>query len=167
MLIRSATSSDFNALRSIELASFETLRHAGAVSGAPSASSDEELQCYLDHGLLYVACDQSGAAVGYCGGYVAETFVHIGEMDVHPDSQRKGLGRKLLMTLIDQGRARKLDGATLTTDRLAPFNAPFYTSLGFQLLEREAAPPRLRKILEAEVEKGLDARRRVAMALPF
>ena len=167
MLIRPATSGDFEALRNVELASFETLRDAGAVSGVPAASSDQELNEYLDHDLLYVACDQNGVAVGYCGGYLVDKLLHIGEMDVHPAYQRKGLGRKLLTTLLDEGRAKKLPGATLTTDRLAPFNAPFYATFGFKLLEKEACSPRLRKILEAEIEKGLDPCRRVAMALSF
>jgi len=167
MLIRLATQSDFPSLRAVELASFETLRSAAAVSGAPSASTDEELQLYLDHDLLYAGCNPAGAIVGYCGGYVTEDLLHIGEMDVHPDWQRKGFGRELLTTLIDEGRTRRLKGATLTTDRFAPFNAPFYTSMGFQLVEKEACSPRLKKILEAEVAKGLDPLRRVGMVLMF
>jgi hypothetical protein len=69
--------------------------------------------------------------------------------------------------LLDEDRAKKLQGATLTTDRLAPFNAPFYATFGFKLLEEEAGSPRLRRILEAEIEKGFDPCRRVAMALSF
>lgn len=151
----------------MELASFETLRNVGAVSGEPSSSSDEELQKYLDHDLLYVVCAPDGVPVGYCGGYVAQHWLHLGEMDVHPDWQRKGFGRKLMETLIDRGRARKLVGATLTTDRFAAFNAPFYASLGFTLVEKENCPPRLRKILESEARAGLDPGRRVAMIRMF
>jgi GNAT superfamily N-acetyltransferase len=167
LLIRTARSSDFNALRSIELASFETLRKSGAISGKPSASDDQALQRYLDHGLLYVASDEDDAASGWCGGYVAENFLHVSEVDVHPDNQRRGIGRFLLTALIDEGRARKLDGATLTTDRFAPFNAPFYERLGFAILREEHISPRLSKILEAEFAIGLDPARRVAMALMF
>ncbi|WP_245441467.1 hypothetical protein [Rhizobium phaseoli] len=90
MLIRAAVFSDFAALRFVELASFETPRNAGAVNGTPTASSDEELQHYLGHALLYVACDQEGSAVGYCGGYIAARFLHIGEMDVHPVGSERG-----------------------------------------------------------------------------
>jgi GNAT superfamily N-acetyltransferase len=167
MPIRPATKDDFDALRTIELASFETLRAVGAVSGEATASSDDELQHYLDHALLYAACDENDAAIGYAGAYVAEDCLHIGETDVHPHWQRKGLGRMLMQTLLAEGRARKLDHATLTTDRLAPFNAPFYTSLGFQLLEKADCPPRLQAILDEEAEKGLDPVRRVGMVLVF
>ncbi len=167
MRIRQATRDDFDSLRSIELASFETLRATGAVSGEPEASSDAELQHYLDHALLYATCDQDYVPVGYAGAYVAEGCLHIGEMDVHPDFQRKGLGRRLMEALLAEGRLRKLAEATLTTDRLAPFNAPFYASLGFRLLEKEECSPRLRAILDAEAEKGLDPLRRIGMVLPF
>ncbi|MBB3590550.1 GNAT superfamily N-acetyltransferase [Rhizobium sp. BK529] len=167
MRIRQATRDDFDALRSIELASFETLRAAGAVSGEPEASSDEELQHYLEHALLYAACDHSDLPVGYAGAYVAEKSLHIGEMDVHPDFQKKGLGRRLMETLLAEGRSRKLAEATLTTDRFAPFNAPFYVSLGFRLLEKDECSPRLQAILTSEAEKGLDPFRRIGMVLSF
>jgi GNAT superfamily N-acetyltransferase len=163
--IRRGTKDDFAALRAIELASFETLRAAGAVSGDPAASTDEELQRYLDHALLYAACDAAGAPVGYAGASVEDGALHIGEMDVHPRWQKKGLGRRLMLTLLDEGRRRKLAEATLTTDRFAPFNAPFYASLGFRLLERRDCAPRLQAILASEADKGLDPDRRVAMAL--
>jgi GNAT superfamily N-acetyltransferase len=165
--IEQVSRNEFSALRTIELASFETLRVLGAVTGDAAASSDEELQYYLDSGFLLAAFDEGGVAVGYGGGYVADGWLHISEVDVHPNLQRKGIGRQLLEALLEGGRARKLKGATLTTDRFAPFNAPFYTSLGFQAIEGEACPPRLRAILDKEKEKGLDPLRRVAMVLDF
>ena len=84
MLIRHATPADFSVLQDIELASFETLREAGAVVGEASASSNAELRRYLAQSLLYAACTPDGPPVGYCGGYVAEGWLHVGEMDVHP-----------------------------------------------------------------------------------
>jgi len=167
MLIRPAARGDFDAIRLVELAAVETLRIAGAMSGSPAATNAEDLQDYLDQDLIYVACAEDGSVVGYCGGSVADRFLHIGEVDVHPSWQRKGLGRRLLTTLIDRGRARKLDAATLTTDRFAPFNAPFYTRLGFLPIEAEAAPRWLRETLEEEIARGLDPLRRVAMVLRF
>lgn len=76
--IRRASREDFAALQSIELAAFETLRAAGAVAGEPSASTDDELQLYLDAALLYAAFDGNGKAVGYGGGYVIDGWLHVG-----------------------------------------------------------------------------------------
>lgn len=167
MLIRPATTADFDALRAIELAAFETLRAAGAVSGVASASSDQQLQRYLDDGFLDVACDHSGDASGFSGGYIAEHLLHIGEMDVHPNWQRQGVGRALLTAALDKARAQRLDGATLTTDRFAPFNAPFYATMGFRALAGDELPAKLRDILDEEAKIGLDPDRRVAMMLRF
>lgn len=157
----------FPALRAIELASFETLRAADAVTGGADASSNEELQKYLSSSLLFAAFDEKDIPVGYGGGYVVENSLHIGEVDVHPTWQRKGIGRKIMSALLEEGRARKLKGSTLTTDRFAPFNAPFYSSLGFRMFEGDECPERLRLILAAEQAKGLDPRRRVAMQIVF
>lgn len=151
----------------IEQASFETLRAADAVTGEATVSGDEELQQYLSDSLLFAAFDERDIPVGYGGGYIAENLLHIGEVDVHPTWQRKGIGRKIVSALLEEGRARKLKGSTLTTDRFAPFNAPFYSSLGFHVVEGDECPQRLRLILALEQAKGLDPRRRVAMQLFF
>ncbi|MCF6371360.1 GNAT family N-acetyltransferase [Rhizobium halophilum] len=120
MQIRRAAANDFQALQAVELACFETLREAGAVSGVPAASSDEELQRFLDEDLLYVACDQDGAAIAFSGAYVVDEFLYIAEVDVLPVWQGQGFGRRLIMTLLDDGRQRRLAGATLTTDVVHP-----------------------------------------------
>jgi GNAT superfamily N-acetyltransferase len=151
----------------IELASFETLRATGAVAGEATASSDDKLQQYLNTGFLFAAFDSQEIPVGYGGGYVTEGWLHSGEVDVHPSWQRKGIGRQIMGALLAEGRPGKLIGASLTTDRFAPFNAPFYTSLGFQAVEGDACPEGLSAILAAEEAKGLDPRRRVAMTLVF
>jgi predicted N-acetyltransferase YhbS len=88
-------------------------------------------------------------------------------MDVHPDWQRKEIGRALVRTLVWEARTRGLNGATLTTDRLAVFNAPFYQSIGFWFADPHDAPPHLHATLEAEAAAGLDLTRRVAMVLSF
>lgn len=165
--IGKASQDHFSALRTIELSSFETLLAAGAVTGEAAASSDEELQQYLDANFLCAAFDEAAVPVGYGGGYIAEGWLHIGEVDVHPSWQRKGIGRQIMNAMLSEARARKLKGSTLTTDRLAPFNAPFYTSIGFHAVEGDACPRRLGAILAAEKNKGLDPLRRVAMMLVF
>ena len=167
MLIRSGTRSDFAGLQNVEVAAFETLREAGSVSGLPTASSDEELQRFLDEDLLYVACDVDGAAIAYSGGYVVDGLLYIAEVDVLPAWQRRGLGRSLVTTMIDAARRKRVAGAMLTTDRLAPFNAPFYKRLGFQVVEGDAVHPHLRSNLDRQVANGLDPSRRVAMVLLF
>jgi len=151
------------ALREIELAAFETLRAAGAVSGEPEASSLEDLERLSREGLLLVAFTADQQPVGFAGAHIEDKWLHIAEMDVHPAWQRKGIGRRLLQALLSTGERRGLAGASLTTDRYAPFNAAFYASLGFEQLKAEALSLRLKRLLDAEAASGLDANRRIAM----
>lgn len=165
--ISPARSEHLAALQDIELASFETLRYAGAVSGEPVATSLEDFNQLRREGLLLAAYVPGDVPVGFAAGYITENGLHIAEADVHPNWQQQGIGRRLMHTLLSEGKARGLRGASLTTDRHAPFNAPFYTSLGFQCVEGEALSPRLKAVLAAETFAGLEPKRRVAMQLLF
>ncbi|WP_373963593.1 GNAT family N-acetyltransferase [Kosakonia sacchari] len=165
--IKPARSEHFAALRTIELASFETLREAGAVSGTPVANSLEALRQLCREGVLLVAFAPDDIPVGFVGAVITEDWLHIAEADVHPDWQRQGIGRRLMHALLSEGKARGLNGASLTTDRNAPFNAPFYASLGFDIVEGNAISPRLKAVLTEEILAGLDPKRRVAMQLVY
>jgi predicted N-acetyltransferase YhbS len=165
--IRAGRSEDFARLQAIEIDSFESLREAGGVSGDAIASTDDELQGLLRRGLLLVAADKAKQPIGYVGAAFSDGWLHVAEIDVARAWQRQGVGRALMQAVLAEGRARGLSGATLTTDRLVPFNAPFYASLGFRLLGADELPQRLRNILEKEHAAGLDPARRVAMKLDF
>ncbi|WP_246318750.1 GNAT family N-acetyltransferase [Peteryoungia desertarenae] len=155
----------FAAIQEVELAAFETLRVAGAVSGQPEASTEEELERYLEDDLLLIALSADDAVIGYAGAYGVpeEACLHLGEIDVHPDHQGQGIGRRLVSALMDEARERGMLQASLTTDRLAPFNAGFYQAMGFVMRDGADCPPRLAGLLQMESAKGLDPKRRCAM----
>lgn len=161
--IRPGHAGDFAGLQRIEIDAFETLFAAGGVHGEASCSADDELQHYIDAGLLMVAVDERDRPIGYVGAIFEDVWLHVAEIDVARAWQRRGVGRALMKAALDAGRARKLQGATLTTDRFAPFNAPFYASLGFLILADDELPDRLRAILVREYAAGFDPARRVAM----
>ena len=157
----------FATLRAIELAAFETLRHAGAMTGPACASSIEELSDFSRNGLLLAACTADSVPVGFIAGQIADEWLHIAEMDVHPNWQRRGIGKQLMHAILRNGQQRGLTGATLTTDKMAAFNARFYATLGFEVVEGEARPSHLAAIIEDEIAKGFDPARRVAMRIIF
>jgi predicted N-acetyltransferase YhbS len=165
--IRPGRVGDFKRLKQIEIDAFETLAGGGGVHGEASSSTDEELRHFIDAGLLLVAADADDDPVGYAGAVFADGWLHVAEIDMAQAWQRKGVGRALMQAALAAGRAAGLAGATLTTDRLVPFNAPFYASLGFRILEAHALPERLRIILAKEHAAGFDPARRVAMRLAF
>ncbi|SFT80526.1 Predicted N-acetyltransferase YhbS [Kosakonia arachidis] len=161
--LKPAQSEHLAAFRAIELASFETLRSTGAVTGDPVATSLEDLSRLSEEGILFAAFAAEDIPVGFAGAYITESWLHIVEANVHPNWQRQGIGRRLINALLAEGSTLGLIGASLTTDRYAPFNAPFYASLGFEILQEDALSPRLKALLAAETISGLAPMRRVAM----
>lgn len=137
------------------------------MTGPASASSVEELSDVSRNGLLLAACTPDSAPVGFIAGQVAGKWLHIAEMDVHPNWQRRGIGKQLMQAILSIGQQRNLTGATLTTDKMAAFNARFYATLGFEIVEGEARPLHLAAMMEDEIAKGFDPSRRVAMRVIF
>ncbi|WP_123427676.1 GNAT family N-acetyltransferase [Lelliottia amnigena] len=165
--IRHAHPEDFDRLRAIELAAFETLRNAGAVTDEAGACSLEELSDFWRNGLLLTACTSNSVPVGFVAANVEESWLHIAEMDVHPAWQRHGIGRRLMQAILNIGQQRGLTGATLTTDKMAAFNARFYATLGFEIVEGLARPPHLVSLIAEELATGFNPARRAAMCKTF
>jgi GNAT superfamily N-acetyltransferase len=162
-----ARTEHFVALRAIELAAFETLRMAGAVSGQPSATSLDDFARFSREGLLLAAFTPDAIPVGFVAGTFEDNWLHIAEIDVHPQWQRQGIGKMLMRALLSAGRLSGRIGATLTTDRVAAFNARFYASLGFHIVDSESRPPHLASHIASELANGFDPTRRVAMLKTF
>ena len=127
----------------------------GAEVWAPSAAA----------GLLWVMAEGDGTRGALLAARIEEHRLHILEFDVHRRHQGQGLGRRLLAFAIDEARRRGLAGLSLTTFRDVPWNAPFYASAGFEIVERDAATPLLTAYLDREAARGLDPVRRCAMVL--
>jgi GNAT superfamily N-acetyltransferase len=82
-----------------------------------------------------------------------QSELHVLELAVHLDHQRKGIGRALMEVAIQAARDRGCTAVTLTTFRVVVWNAPFYRRLGFEILD--APPPHLSAVLDFEAERGL------------
>jgi GNAT superfamily N-acetyltransferase len=100
------------------------------------------------------------------GYLVAEPFsreLHIWQMDVAPQFQRRGIGAGLVRAGQIDARNTGFRAMTLTTFRDVVWNGPFYAGLGFQEVTAIDAHPRLAGELANEADDGLPAERRCAM----
>jgi GNAT superfamily N-acetyltransferase len=100
------------------------------------------------------------------GFLVAEPFrreLHIWEMDVAPQFQRRGIGAGLVRAAQIDARNTGFKALTLTTFRDVAWNAPFYARLGFEEVTAIDAHLRLAGELANEIDDGLPADRRCAM----
>lgn len=118
-------------------------------------------------GLLWVMAKADGPPGAFLAARIEEGRLHILEFDVHREHQGQGLGRRLLAFAIDEARRRGLTGLSLTTFRDVPWNAPFYASAGFAIVEGVEARGSLQAYLDREAARGLDPTRRCAMVLSF
>lgn len=71
----------------------------------------------------------------------------------------------LLEQVIDGARQMAYPAVTLTTFRDVPWNAPFYTRLGFAMLDELTLPAGLAAKREQETRHGLPPEMRCAMRL--
>jgi GNAT superfamily N-acetyltransferase len=101
--------------------------------------------------------------VGYLIGEPVDGALHVEQVSVHPGFSRRGVGRTLLAYAADRARDEGLTALTLTTFTEVPWNAPYYTRLGFRVLDEAELTPGLRRIRAHEAELGLDAWPRVCM----
>lgn len=122
---------------------------------------EEDLLQALAVGLLWVALAPAGEVAGFLVAQDTGDALHISEISVVPEQGGRGLGRALLTTAIDSGRAAGYSALTLTTFSHLPWNKPFYERVGFRALTPEECDERLRQVLDAELRAGL--RNRLAM----
>ena len=108
-------------------------------------------------GTLLVATDADDRAVGYALFSFVDGDAHLDELAVDPAHGRRGLGTALVEDVV--ARAEDAARVTLVTLDFVPFCAPFYERRGFTRLDSDALTPRLRSLVEPDVDDG-----RIAMA---
>lgn len=124
--------------------------------------SADDHRRFIAKGRSLVALAQD-TIVGFLSGEAFGREIHVWEMSVHPDSQRRGIGAALLRAAMIDAHNSGFQALTLTTFRDFAWNAPFYRRLGFVEVGDLAAHPRLAATLAEEEEDGLPIERRVAM----
>ncbi len=162
--IERARQEDLEFLAQIELAAaklFEGWQVADAVMN--DSTSLDDFQEAFDASLLWVARSESDGPVGFAFVELVGEQPHLDELDVHPDHGRRGLGAALVREVIAWARAAGYRSLTLTTFKAVPWNAPYYTRLGFRVLEPAVYSPELERLVRSEARRGLDPDHRVVM----
>lgn len=165
-LIRRALPADAALLPEIERSAASTFAADPSlhfILDMPVMSAEQHMEFMQKGHVLVAECDT------VLGGFlVAETMpdencLHVWELSVHQDFQRRGFGRKLLDAAADLAKAQGCTSLSLTTFGDIPWNRPFYESCGYQVLPVSQYNARFRSIAELEQSIGLPIERRVAM----
>jgi len=148
-----------------------------------SVMSAEAHLAHIAHGTEWIA-ESAGRPVAFLAGerisrataeiqraaevedgllHEPESAFHIRELAVHAGWQGRGIGRRLVNEAVSYARECGMEVVTLTTFEDVPWNAPWYSRQGFELLDASSLSTRLAMLLRDERERGLP--RRCAMRM--
>jgi GNAT superfamily N-acetyltransferase len=165
MHLRRATATDAAIFPELEQSAglaFKADREIAWLADAPNLSV-ERYREIIAEGWSWVAESEQAGPVAFAAATLDGEELHLWEFNVHIDHQRQGIGRVLLQRLLVEAAAAAIPAMTLTTFRDLPWNAPFYRSMGFELVGAGQLDPRLAELLAEEARRGLPAIRRCAM----
>lgn len=127
----------------------------------------ETLKQAQEEGRIWIALDQAQRAVGFALAEVLDGEAYLDEIDVHPRHARRGIGTRLVNTVIAWAESREYSSLSLITFRHLPWNARFYEKFGFVPLAAHELGPAMTGILEEEAQAGINVANRVAMRRPL
>jgi ribosomal protein S18 acetylase RimI-like enzyme len=111
----------------------------------------EAHQRYIAQGTEWVALDENQDLVGFLAAEIVNRDLHIWEVAVRGDVQHRGIGHQLIDAATVFARERRLESLTLTTFTHVPWNAPWYSRLGFKM---SSGDERLLALVRTETERG-------------
>jgi GNAT superfamily N-acetyltransferase len=114
-------------------------------------------------GLLWVATASGGEPVGFALVIEIEGYAHLEEIDVLPAFGCNGIGSELLAKVCSWAKEKGYPAVTLRTFRDVPWNAPFYHSRGFRIVDSAMLSPVHVQLEALELERGLRTDIRVTM----
>lgn len=126
--IRTAEAQEFGLLREIEEESDKLF----AEVGIGPFSQDDENGHFAEAAVVLVSGDPP---LGFASVETVDRAAHIWQISVHPSHDRQGRGTALVMAVCEWATSEGYDAVTLTTFRDVPWNGPFYTRLGFEVVD--------------------------------
>lgn len=154
--IRQGTRHDFPTLAAIEHAA-DGLFPEGRIPSDGDTYPAQDFERAIHNGLLWVA-QVDHIAVGFAVCEVVEDNLHLYAVAVHPTYGKRGIGKQLVLEVIEESVRRKLTGVTLTTFEDLRWNAPFYEKLGFRILPKTERTAMLDSVLAKERALGMSSR---------
>lgn len=127
-----------------------------------AVTSQERHEALIQRGTVWVAEDDGGMLTGFLTAEAKHDTLHIWQMSVRSDQQKKGIGRDLISAAERWAGSQQLAALSLTTFRDVPWNAPFYATCGFNIVD-PGSHPVLQATLDAERRAGLPMQQRCAM----
>jgi GNAT superfamily N-acetyltransferase len=165
-IIRPARCEELSSLQEIERAAGELFIN----TDYPFIATDDPI-CYellyqqYEQGMVWVAAASDNMPVGFAVALPLEGLLHLEEIAVHPSHGRRGIGTKLVLAVCEWAKQSGYGAITLSTFREIAWNGPFYSRLGFVVIQDSELSAGLRAMREKEASNGLPIKDRVCMRL--
>jgi GNAT superfamily N-acetyltransferase len=162
--IRSARAEELTLLAQIERSAailFLDTPYAFLVNSEPL--SLDFVQQRFRAGQVWVAIAPDNMVVGFAITREIDDTIYLQEMDVAPAHGRRGIGSALVEIVCDWVQLQGYPTLSLSTFHNLPWNAPFYSKLGFQMLDESELSIVFKQIRQQELEAGLPISNRVIM----
>jgi GNAT superfamily N-acetyltransferase len=114
-------------------------------------------------GQVWVAVDRHEAVVGYAIACEVDETLYLQQIDVAPQHGRRGIGAALVGTVCAWAKHHGYGIVSLSTFRDIPWNAPFYSKLGFCPVDEAELTAGFQQIRLKEHDAGLPTSDRVMM----
>lgn len=164
--IETATAGHINAIPAIEQAAAAVFPEADLPGELRFLVTDfADIAAAQQADRLWVALNLDRQPVGFAMADIVDGNAHLDELGVQPVHSRRGLGTRLLQTVIDWAREKKHARLSLITFRHLPWNGPFYASNGFSPLADDDVGPEMRMLIAEEKDTGLNMDDRVVMRI--
>jgi GNAT superfamily N-acetyltransferase len=139
------------------------IEEAMAGPGVPLELLVQRQRC----GQLWVALDRADHPVGFAVASVVDDHGHLDELDVLVRHGGRGLGTRLVKVVCRWAYRARLSGVTLSTLRTIPWNEPFYSRLGFEVVPENELSDNMIRLRQLEALAGLPVAERVIMCRRF
>ncbi|HEY9628222.1 MAG TPA: GNAT family N-acetyltransferase [Coleofasciculaceae cyanobacterium] len=114
-------------------------------------------------GQVWVAADSQDRIMGYAMTQEVDATLYLQQIDVEPAHGLRGIGSALVKTALAWAKLQGYAVMSLSTFRDIPWNAPFYSKLGFCPLDESILTSGFQQIRLQEAEAGLPIAERVIM----
>ncbi|MGV0028847.1 GNAT family N-acetyltransferase [Phormidesmis priestleyi] len=125
------------------------------------------VQQQFQAGQVWVAVAQDESVVGYAITREVDETLYLHQIDVEPEHGRRGIGTALVKTVCTWAKQQGYSIVSLSTFRDIPWNAPFYSKLGFTPVDEAELTTGFQQLRLQELEAGLPISERVVMYCEF
>lgn len=164
--IRLAYRNEDTKLRDIEVSAARRFAGMGLIHDEhlDNHMCPERLRDLISKGQVWVACEDD-KPVGFVVASTIQSGCLLEELDVLEAHGGKGLGRKLVEEVLNWARSNGFNTVILSTFRNVPWNAPFYSKLGFEIVPEDDFTDDLWQLRATEFAAHLPLDQRVFMRI--